>query len=76
MKLFDDLSDFGDDSLGFLFPLALIGSKTEADRGDGFFLGFKFVKSVFVFFLDFGVANNVKKNLNDKVMVRILYFGL
>jgi hypothetical protein len=76
MKLFDNLSNFSDDSLAFLFTLAFIGSKTEADRGDGFFLGFKFAKSVFVFFLDFGVANNVKKYLNDKVMVRVLYFGL
>jgi hypothetical protein len=76
MKLVDNLSDFGEDLLAFLFPLALIGSKTEADRSDGFFLGFKFAKSVFVFFLDFGVANNVEKDLNDKVMVRVLDFGL
>lgn len=76
MKLFDNLSDFGEDLLAFLFTLAFIGSKTEADRGDGFFLGFKFGQSVFVFFLDFGVANNVEKDLNDKVMVRILDFGL
>ena len=28
------------------------------------------------FFLYFGVANDVEKDLDDKVVIRILYFGL
>ena len=76
MVLFNDLPDFGYDFLAFEFSLGFVGSETETDGSDGFFLGFEFVESVFIFFLDFGVADNVEEDLYDEVVVGVLYFGL
>jgi hypothetical protein len=76
MVFFDDLPDFGDNFLAFLLSLGFVGSKTEADGGDGFFFSFEFVESVFVLFLDFGVADDVEEDLDDKVVVGVLDFGL
>lgn len=56
--------------MGFKLGLLFVVSEGEADGGDGFFLWFEFDESLFVFFLDFGVANNVEKDLEYEVVLR------
>jgi hypothetical protein len=53
MVFFDDLPDLGYDFLTFLLSLRFVAPKAETNRSYGFFLGFEFVKSFFVLFLDF-----------------------
>lgn len=59
-----------------LFSLGFVVSEAETDGGDGFVFSFEFVESIFVFFLYFGVADDVEKDLDNEVVVGVLDFGL
>lgn len=73
---FYDFLDFFHYFLAFLLCFRFVSSETETDWSDRLFLSFKFIESFLVLFLNFRVANDIKKYLDYEVMIGVLYFGL